>query len=229
MNNLSDERLASLVDDELDEHGRQHAIDALLKDAELRAGWGRYHLATDVLHNNLPEQIDPGFAARVMNAIERQPTILAPPPLHRPQAPAQTRPAVVAGAGFGNRISGMAVAASVAVLAVLGVQTFYGNESGGPQTPVVAASDKAAPADTTTLARLPQTPMPGVTLASVGNSSVMRSQDHPAIDLNRIDPRLHKYLINHSQQVSRVSLQGAMPYARIVAHPGIAMQQPVQQ
>ncbi len=225
MTNLSDERLSSLMDDELDENDRRLAIEALLKDGEQRARWGRYHLASDALHHTLPERIDPHFAARVMAAIEQEPTILAPPPPRREaEAPAEAqRPAAVA--GMGKRFTGMAVAASVAMLAVLGVQVFHDNPPSG--APVVASVD-STPMPSNTLARLPQPPMSGVTLASVGSSSARRNQGHPPIDLQRIDPRLQKYLINHSQQVSRATLQGAMPYARLVAQPGVVLQRPVQ-
>jgi len=82
MTNLSDERLSSLldVDDELDDTQQRHAIDALGGDAKARDSWERFHLASDALHGNLPDAIDPQFASRVMAAIEDEPTILAPPP-----------------------------------------------------------------------------------------------------------------------------------------------------
>ncbi len=70
MTNLSDERLSSLIDGELDDTQRRHAMDALDSDAEARDRWERFHLASDALHGNLPDAIDPRFASRVMAAIE---------------------------------------------------------------------------------------------------------------------------------------------------------------
>ena len=233
MTNLSDEQLSSLIDGELDDTRQRHAIDALAHDAEARDRWERFHLASDALHGNLAEAIGPRFSTRVMAAIEDEPTILAPPLPRKPSVSIDHAPA--ARSSFSKRFAGLAVAASVAAIAVMGVESLYHEDPGVPRSQQVA-ENKAAPSEYIRLAKQPSPP-PGATLASVNaplatsaaaslaaRAEMLRA--HPEI-ARRIDPRLHKYLINHSQQAGRSNIQGMMPYARIVTYPG-AQQRPVQ-
>ncbi len=237
MTNLSDERLSSLIDGELDDTQQRHAIDALIHDADARERWERFHLASDALHGNLPGAIDPRFASRVMAAIEDEPTILAPPPPRKPSVSTDSTDHAPARASFSKRFAGLAVAASVAAIAVMGVESLYHEDPMAPRNQQVAES-KAEPSEYIRLARQPSAPL-GATLASsnaplatsaAGPSLAARAEmlrAHPEI-ARRIDPRLHKYLINHSQQAARSNIQGVMPYARIVTYPGVP-QRPVQQ
>ena len=233
MTNLSDEQLSSLIDGELDEAQQRHAFDALDRDVEARDRWERFHLASDALHGNLPRAIDPRFASRVMAAIEDEPTILAPPPPRKPSVSTHHAPAR---SSFSKRFAGMAVAASVAAIAVMGVESLYREDPAAPRSQQLAENN-TAPSEYIRLAKQPTPPL-GATLASVnaplvtsaaGPSLAVRAEmlrAHPEI-AQRIDPRLHKYLINHSQQAARSNIQGVMPYARIVTYPG-AQQRSVQ-
>jgi len=233
MTNLSDERLSSLLDGELDDTHRRHAIDALGGDAEARDRWERFHLASDALHGNLPDAIDPQFASRVMAAIEEEPTILAPPPRKSSAATGRTHTP----SRLSKRFAGLAVAASVAAIAVMGVESLYHEDPAAPLNQQVA-ENTAPPSEYIRLAKQSSPPRVA-TLASVnaplatsptdGPSLTARAEmfrAHPDI-IRRIDPRLHKYLLNHSQQTARSNIQGVMPYARIVTYPG-AQQRPVQ-
>lgn len=234
MTNLSDERLSSLMDGELDDTRQRHAIDTLLHDTAARDCWERFHLASDALHGNLPKAIDPGFSARVMAAIEDEPAILAPPPPRKPAVSSDH--AVPARSSFSKRFAGLAVAASVAAIAVMGVGSLYREDPMVPHGQQVAES-KSAPSEYIRLAKQPSPPL-GATLASANAPLATSAADaslatraemlrtYPEI-ARRIDPRLHKYLINHSQQAARSNIQGVMPYARIVTYPGV-QQRPVQ-
>ncbi len=241
MSNLSDERLSSLLDGELDDTQQRHAIDALGGDVEARERWERFHLAGDALHGNLAEAIDPRFASRVMAAIDDEPAILAPPPSPRQSSTTRTH----APSRLSKRFAGLAVAASVAAVAVMGVESLYHEDPAAPLNQQVA-KNTSPPSEYIRLAKQPSLPT-AAPLASVVNAPLTISpltapssplaapsltartemfRAHPEI-VRRIDPRLHKYLINHSQQAARSNIQGVMPYARIVTYPG-AQQRPVQ-
>ncbi|VAX00014.1 hypothetical protein MNBD_GAMMA20-1829 [hydrothermal vent metagenome] len=235
MSNLSDERLSSLLDGELDDTQQRHAVDALGGDVEARERWERFHLAGDALHGDLAEAIDPRFAARVMAAIDDEPAILAPS-LPRQSSTSSTR--THAPSRLSKRFAGLAVAASVAAVAVMGVESLYHEDPAAPFNQQVAENN-APPSDYIRLAKQPSLPA-AASLASVVNAPLMISplvvpsplavpsqtaraemlRAHPDI-VRRIDPRLHKYLINHSQQAARSNIQGVMPYARIVTYPGV--------
>ncbi len=239
MSNLSDERLSSLLDGELDDTQQRHAIDALGGDAKARERWERFHLAGDALHGNLAEAIDPRFASRVMAAIDDEPAILAPSP--RPSS--ASTPHTPAPSRLSKRFAGLAVAASVAAIAVMGVESLYHEDPAAPldQQAAKNTQNTSPPSEYIRLAKQPSLPA-ATPLASVVNAPLTVSPSplagpsltaraemfraHPDI-VRRIDPRLHKYLINHSQQAARSNIQGAMPYARIVTYPGV-QQRPVQ-
>jgi sigma-E factor negative regulatory protein RseA len=90
--------------------------------------WDTYHLIGDVLRSDdLAIKPADAFSARVFQAIEAEPPILAP---HR----IRLRPSVRAG------LSGLAVAAAVASVAWVGLPYFSGNGVGVSQTTVVAAA-----------------------------------------------------------------------------------------
>ena len=110
MSNTDDmkEKLSALVDNELDELDERRVMKALEQDAELRQTWERYHLVHSVLHQELDVLVPSGMAARVAAQIESEPANVAS--FRRRKI---------------SRIAGtLAMAASVAAIAVAGVQWF---------------------------------------------------------------------------------------------------------
>jgi len=210
MINPSDERISALVDGELDKQEYQASIDKLLACDESRKVWGRYHLIGETLKHSLPIGIEHGFSSRVMAALGDEPTVLAPP--------RQTK------SSWGQRAAGLAVAASVAAVAVLGVQFIYQQDG---QTP--APQMAQVPANLSPISQSQQ----NIARASVRQPSVQQSlrtniqtvtqssvaADHRSGPLKQVHPRLNKYLVDHNQQSPRAAVQGMIPYARIVAYP----------
>jgi sigma-E factor negative regulatory protein RseA len=199
MTNPSDERISALLDGELDASEQQTAVDELLARDEHRKAWGRYHLISDTLKRSLPGAIDHGFSSRVMAALEDEPTVLAPS--HR--------------ASWSQRAAGLAVAASVAAVAILGVQFMYRQDG---QAPVAQLAQQASPAQDTTL-------MAKKNAQRVGIQSDIQTVTQPSgatvvikKDLKRYHPHLNKYLVDHNQQAAQV-VQGVVPFARIIAYP----------
>ena len=219
MTNSSDERISALIDGELDEQAHHGIVDELLKKGEARATWARYHLISDTLKQNLPTGIDKQFSSRVMDALQNEPTVLAPP---APQ-----------GLQFGRRLAGLAVAASVAAVAVLGVQFMYQEEGRAPAGQMAQAPSNASPSNVSpkasvanqSFARAAITPNIQTVTQSMNpptrtpSLSQQLVQQHPSQLANRIPPNLNKYLVDHNQQSARMAVQGVVPYARIVADP----------
>lgn len=203
MTNQFDERISSLLDGELDEQERLQTLTALERNPELRNRWERYHLASDAIRHSLPPGIDTGFAARVMQALDAEPTVLAPPP-----AKAVTQPVPLT-----KRFAGVAVAASVAMVAVLGVQTLNRDASlSSPQQ----------------MAQVPAVNMGNKAVVQVAENPSNPTLSAPAQAFHHFDPRLNKYLVDHNQLATRAGFQGVMPYARIVAYPAGYPQGPRQ-
>lgn len=94
--------------------------------------------------------------------------------------------------GIVKRFSGFAVAASVAVLGVMAVtnMTMQSNNASVPQLAVNSVEMNATQLATT-----------------------------ETLQNKTMDPRLNKYLLDHSEYSVNASLHGVLPYARIVGRP----------
>ena len=101
------EQLSALVDDELP--GSEH--DLLLRriesDDQLYQRLSRYQLISDALQSHLPDRVDPAFSRRVKAQLRSEPALS-----RYSRLASLARPA-----------AGLAVAASVAVMAVISLQS----------------------------------------------------------------------------------------------------------
>ncbi len=113
MNETKKERLSAFMDDETD-GGHKDLVDDLLKDPELLDTWSRYHLISDGLKQGLPGVMDTNLAKNVSDSLRDEPAIVAP----GRSAHTYLKP-----------VAGFAIAASVAAVAILGIQQ---QQPGGP-------------------------------------------------------------------------------------------------
>jgi len=179
------ESLSTLMDGETD--GRDGStLGRIAATEDERSAWARYHLIGDVIRDGLTEVAPPEFAQKLRIEIGREPTILAP----RRKARSLLRPA-----------AGLAIAASVAALAVLGVKQLNPSQGLDP-APEIA----------------------DVTPAVVGEP-LIATQEHALESPNAVD-RLHEslpsqrrfnsYLVKFNEQRSSLGVPGVNPYVRIV-------------
>ena len=91
-------------------------LDAVKNDTELQLKWKSYHLIRDGLRQELPVSINFDIAAKIAQAIEAEPAILAPKKTWR------DLPLVSNIVPFAKQGGQMAIAASVAVAMIIGVQ-----------------------------------------------------------------------------------------------------------
>lgn len=114
------ERISALTDGELSGPDLKNALDAL-DESELRGRWTRYHLVSDVLRKNFVGAYPNDLADRVSRAVAREETLRLKP-LRMVRVP----PAIW------HQAAGVAVAASVTAVAILGFQNMQ--EQGAPAT-----------------------------------------------------------------------------------------------
>lgn len=181
-----EERLSALMDGEVSRFEQRRLVDELLNNDEDQARWSRAHLIGDAIRGELPERVSLDLAARISAQIEDE------APLH--QSPMAAAPAWIKPA------SGFAVAATVAVVSILGLQSMVGYEQGpaGAQPLAASAPRPAAPQANF---RLASTPAPAAIQEGVSSEEVQR--------------RINRYLVNHSEYATR---PGVLPYARIVGY-----------
>ena len=167
------EQLSALVDDELP--GSEH--DLLLRriesDDQLYQRLSRYQLISDALQSHLPERVDPAFSRRVKVLLRSEPALS-----RYSRLATLARPA-----------AGLAVAASVAVMAVMSLQSA---RQGTPSPTEVVAS------------------------APPPSGDYMRVSDEPGNP--SVDRKLDMYLVNHNEYAVNRGMQGMLPYVRIEGH-----------
>ncbi len=178
------EQLSALADDELSAAERPLLLGRMQRDPSLRACLGRYQLIGEVMRGGDVEAATLWVADRVQRAL------------------ADDAPIRVHGAGGGRwwrPLAGLAVAASVALVAVLSV-TSLRTETGAGQ-PQLAATQPLNP-----------------TVASVAQVNDVPADDRWARLDPHIDKRLSGYLVNHNEYAASRGVQGVMPYVRIVGY-----------
>ncbi|HAJ93098.1 MAG TPA: hypothetical protein DCO71_10880 [Gammaproteobacteria bacterium] len=174
------EQISALVDDELAEAEQVLLIKRLEGDVTLRNSLLRYQLISDSLQNHLPRRIDPDFNIGIQLALQDDPDVQAGPArLTRLFKP----------------VAGLAIAASVAVVAVLSLQSVR----------------QEVPSATAAIATAPVTTEPaGSDVAPLlANNPDYSSSDAPGLDV---------YLANHNEYATNRGMQGMLPYVRLVGH-----------
>ena len=184
MSENNNEQLSSLIDGEYDGN-YDRVIERLILDQELKDTWSRYHLIRDCLREHLPEEISNQVSTNVSKALSNEPTILAPQKTQQ----FNLKP-----------LAGFAIAASVAMVAVFGIQV--SNESNSVSSSPLLATNTVAP----------QTQTFSFEGAQALPASVRKS-DTPEDVANQ---RLNNYLMNHNEYRSNGSMNGILPYVRLV-------------
>jgi len=175
------EQLSALADDELSDVEQPLLLGRLQRDAELRACLGRYQLIGEVMRGT-GATATLGVANRVQQALANDLPASAGTPARIP---------------LWKPVAGLAVAASVALVAVLTVSSV--NQSPTGNVPVLATANPA--------------PDPAVMQVNDSGDDTQWDRLDPSID-----KRLSGYLVNHNEYAASRGVQGVMPYVRIVGH-----------
>lgn len=182
MNDLNKEQLSALIDGE---HDNDHVLDKLIHDKELKQTWSRYHLIGDCLRDNIPDYISNQISQNVSHVLKDEPTVLTPTKRQFNFKP----------------LAGFAIAASVAMVAVLTIQTNNNPASPSLDGQAVAAYTPA------------QTEIINFSQPQVLPASVTTHSDTPeSIEKER----LNNYLLNHNEYRSNAGMNVIMPYVRMV-------------
>jgi len=120
------EQLSALVDDELEAGEQALLLRQLGADPALHERLARYQLISDTMQSHLPPQLDIGFHKSIQAALQDEPAVY----VEKSRLTGLLKP-----------LAGFAVAASVAVVAVLSLQSIHGD------TPVPAVASAPATQD----------------------------------------------------------------------------------
>lgn len=183
MNDTLNEQLSALVDGELPETEKDLLLTRLARDPDLKRKWRGYQTISASLRNQLPEALDRTLAGRVSARLENEPPLTAASPTTGSRWPNLVKP-----------LAGLAIAASVAVVAVLTVQQVEPDASGG-ENAIVASGPVTDPAG--------------------GYTRVDSGVRHSG---SRAPEYLNQYLVNHNEYAASSGIRGMLPYVRIVGY-----------
>ncbi|MBF8268963.1 MAG: anti sigma-E protein, RseA [Gammaproteobacteria bacterium] len=190
MNDELKQKLSSLMDGEIDNHA-DPAISKLMTSESLRKTWWRYHLIADALNGILPEYLDRDLADKIAREIAKEPTPLSS---HRFVASRLLRPA-----------AGFAIAASVAAIAIFGIQQ---NSVRTPESPPVQIADTKPPQFNANFSRYTFPVSTNAVSSTIENAGDVEP-----------NPRMNSYLVNYNElRTSQTGVQGIIPYVRIIAN-----------
>lgn len=176
------ENLSALIDGEHDARTSlsSDVLDAVKNDTDLKLKWVSYHLIRDGLRKELPVDINFDIADKVAQVLESEPAILAPKKTWR------DIPLIGNVVPFAKQGGQMAIAASVAVAMIIGVQQLDHNDADQPFN--------AAP------------PIPGI---QGGLSPVSFDQTRTVPNSNAAEQRrrINAYMTDHKQQLRFKTIQ----------------------
>lgn len=170
------ENLSALVDGEntASSSSSSAALDALKSDANLQGKWQSYHLIRDGLRKELPISMDIDIAQRVALALEGEPAILAPKRTWR------DLPLMGKVVPFAKQGGQMAIAASVAVAMIIGVQQVNQSDADQPfnsATPILGVQGGLSPV------------------------SLDQTRAVPSVDALEQRRRINAFMADHKQQL----------------------------
>lgn len=208
------ESLSALADGEASELELRRLLKASASDPGIAARWGRYQLASSVLKKDLQISAPQGFADRVSQALEEEPT--------------------ASRSSWWQSLSRVAVAASVAGALVLGVQQYP--QWADTAAPAELAGTEVGPqggngsAEQESLSlpagyNAPSQPIARTASAQSGYEPNQREQrrvffvpiqaQSSQVPLEEVRAYLDYLMQEHTHQAARNSNQGALPYARL--------------
>ena len=118
------EAISALADGERCGDDSLELLDKIIHDPEARKIWERYHLVRNAMREGLPDQIQPSLAIRVQTALADEPISL----VARRKRPIWFKP-----------LTGLALAASVATIALIGVRSLDLGERSATQVATASA------------------------------------------------------------------------------------------
>lgn len=172
------EKISALLDDELSARDRDRLLREVGRDPVLRVAWERYHLIRAALRKDIGIVMNSDLATRILSQIENDPA-----PFTRPLGRLPMR-------HFTRLTAGLAIAASVAVVAVVSFKSTLLPGSDPVSTVATAPAANPSPAPQTQLA-----------------------QTSP-------DSSLSALLVKHNEFSRATNMNGMISYVRVVSQNG---------
>jgi sigma-E factor negative regulatory protein RseA len=195
-----DEKISALLDDALE----QQELDAFMQDLKRDEVHDaeqiqRYQIMGDALRDDLSESSFMDISSAVHRAIEQEPEINV--------TVQKTKAKLFYFSAFVRPLTGMAVAASVAMVTVVAFRTVE-TESAGNPVQAVAQVQQQIKNNTARITPVDPAIARQVRVASTAELHNPHKQQ---------EKQLSDYMMNHSGYAGQTTMQGMMPYVRVVS------------
>ncbi len=219
--------LSALMDNEADELELRRLLNELEEDERLCESWSRYHLVRASIRNELPSDfVDIDISGRINKTLESEPALTMGDDLSKTLPNEQSASNKIRKVWL-KPLAGVAVAASVALVTVIGIRNFESESFIAPPIDALSEVDSSAVA----VVRQPRTD----SLVKVSGSStggqpipvaglarkVSLSENIQRARRNRLSTqqRLDAYLLQHAEHAALNNSQGMIPMARVAKFP----------
>ena len=244
---MNEEKLSQLMDGEWDGLNPSDCVAGICDDDALRSKWARYHLIRDVI-NSEPVEVDNKLVSSICAAIADEPTYsnITPFAASAEQASADSvsfeessaatndtvtdisqardkSQAVKKSSSFGTGLTGFALAASVALVTVVGMNVYQGQESLESGN-VSVAVNTPAPVDAVDVfsQQVEGAPLPEVEFVSNTGSYWVSPQTSERVTDEK---RLNMFLSQHLENSPTAGREGMLSYSRLVGYDDRAEEQ----
>lgn len=211
------ESISALMDNQASELELQRILKASEQDAEVKATWSRYQIASSVLRGEQAPIVMPDFAARISAAIDEEDALV-----EQPAPIVATKPQQ----GWRYQLGRVALVASVAGGMILGV----GELNVATVAPQIASNTVVAPAPLDTSVSLPSginSPMLNTRNVAVQTGYEARPQENRRVNFqprqantvvsdDEVSRYVNQMIKAHSDNAAMNSGQGVLPYARVI-------------
>jgi sigma-E factor negative regulatory protein RseA len=211
------ESISALMDNQASELELQRILKASEQDADVKATWSRYQIASAVLRGEQAPVIASSFAARISAAIDAEDALVAQP------APVAKK----SQQGWFYQLGRVALVASVAGGMVLGVNQFNSTSQDANQ---IASTTAVAPASLEAAVTLPSginSPMINTRTVAVQTGYETRPQENRRVSFQprqastvvsdeEVSRYVNQMIKAHSDNAAMNSGQGVLPYARVI-------------
>jgi len=171
------QKISELLDDELTDDSSHRVLRDIAEDRELRGVWERYHLISSAIRKELNIVVHPGLADRIAATIDAETVV-----------PMRRRLTDIATPRVAKFAAGLAIAASVAAVAIVSLQPV---KSGAPAGQLAERS-----------------------AASASLTSAQATKPERAAYRNA----LNAFLVEHSEFTPVAGMNGMMSYVRVVGY-----------
>jgi len=211
------ESISALMDNQASELELQRILKASEQDAEIKATWSRYQIASAVLRGEQAPVINSDFAARISAAIDEEDALVAQP---APTAKKSQQ-------GWFYQLGRVALVASVAGGMVLGVNQFNATD---PVSGQIASNPVVAPAPVESAVTLPSginSPAFNTRTVALQTGYETRPQENrrvmfqprqagTTVSDDEVSRYVNQMIKAHSDNAAMNSGQGVLPYARVI-------------